>query len=113
MVRENHTQSQLYPDRLEVISRGDLYGLIQPEPLGIPNIPSSRDELLRKIHEALPLPHDNQTLRRQDWKDLSQLRQAGISPLLSNITLACFKNHVLLQLDILSSKVVQTTQLPW
>lgn len=110
MARGSHVQVQLYPDRLEIISPGGLYGPIQPEQLGIPGVQSSRNEFLIKILEDLPLPHDNHTLCEGRGSGitamLSQLRQAGMSPPHFDITLTRFKiyfwNHTLLRPDILS-----------
>ncbi len=110
MARGSHVQVQIYPDRMEILSPGGLYGPIQPEQLGTPGAQSSRNEFLIKILEDLPLPHDNQTICEGRGSGitamLNHLRQAGMSPPDFQVSLArfkvCFWNHTLLSPDVLS-----------
>lgn len=110
MARGSHVQVQIYPDRLEIVSPGGLYGPIQQEQLGIPGIQSSRNEFLIKILEDLPLPHDNHTVCEGRGSGitaiLKQLRQAGMSPPRFDISLTRFRvsfsSHTLLSSEVLT-----------
>jgi ATP-dependent DNA helicase RecG len=96
-------QIHMYPDRLEILSPGGLFGPIQVDQLGDPGVQSSRNPYLMRILEDLPAPGDQGALGENRGSGLtammSQLRQAGMSPPQFDVSLTRFRlvmpNHTL------------------
>lgn len=101
--RGAQVQVQMFPDRLEVLSPGGLFGPIQPDQLGEVGVQSSRNAHLMRVLEELPPPHERRPLCENRGTGLvsvlEQLRRAGMSPPRFDITLTRFRltlpNHTL------------------
>lgn len=101
--RGARVQVQMFPDRLEVLSPGGLFGPIQPDQLGEVGVQSSRNAHLMRILEELPPPGERRTLCENRGTGLTsmleQLRGAGMSPPRFDVSLTRFRlvlpNHTL------------------
>lgn len=108
--RGAQAQVQMYPDRLEVLSPGGLFGPVQPDQLGEVGVQSSRNEYLMRILEDLPPPGERRPLCENRGTGLAsvleQLRRAGMTPPRFDISLTRFRlilpNHTLLDADTLA-----------
>ncbi|MDQ2806542.1 MAG: putative DNA binding domain-containing protein [Chloroflexota bacterium] len=60
--RGAQVQVQMFPDRLEIVNPGGLFGPIQPDQLGQVGVQSSRNEFLMKVLEDLPAPRERRPL---------------------------------------------------
>jgi len=77
-----HVQVLMFPDRLEIVSPGGIYGAIIPDDLGQIGIQSSRNEILMNILENLSVPGDSRLL--------CENRGSGLAAVLS----ACRKDRL-------------------
>lgn len=101
--RGAQVQVQMFPDRLEVLSPGGLFGPIQPDQLGEVGVQSSRNAYLMRLLEELPPPGERRTLCENRGTGLTsmleQLRSAGMSPPRFDVSLTRFRlvlpNHTL------------------
>jgi ATP-dependent DNA helicase RecG len=84
MGRGTRTQVEIYPDRLEVISPGGLFGPVSIDRLGDDNIASTRNRNLVDILESVRFPRDRRALCEGRATGiptvLSSLRNAGLAP---------------------------------
>lgn len=107
--RGSHVQVQMFPDRIEFLSPGGLFGPIQPDQLGEPGVQSSRNAFLMKVLEDLPPPDETRPLCENRGTGLvamiEQLRRAGMSPPRFDLSLTRFRvvlpNHTLYDEDTL------------
>lgn len=101
--RGAQVQVHMFPDRLEVLSPGGLFGPIQPDQLGEVGVQSSRNAHLMRVLEELPPPGERRPLCENRGTGLvsmlEQLRRAGMSPPRFDLTLTRFRlvlpNHTL------------------
>jgi ATP-dependent DNA helicase RecG len=101
--RGAQVQVQMFPDRLEVLSPGGLFGPIQPDQLGEVGVQSSRNAHLMRVLEELPPPGERRPLCENRGTGLvsvlEQLRRSGMSPPRFDVTLTRFRlvvpNHTL------------------
>lgn len=101
--RGAQVQVQMFPDRLEVLSPGGLFGPIQPDQLGEVGVQSSRNAHLMRVLEELPPPHERRPLCENRGTGLvtvlEHLRRSGMSPPRFDVTLTRFRvvlpNHTL------------------
>lgn len=101
--RGSQAQVQMFPDRLEVVSPGGLFGPIQPDQLGEPGVQTSRNSYLMKLLEDLPAPGETRPMCENRGTGLTtvveQLRAAGMSPPRFDVSLTRFRlvvpNHAL------------------
>ena len=102
--RGAQVQVHMYPDRLEVVSPGGLFGPIQPDQLGEPGVQTSRNEFLMRLLEVLPTPGERRPLCENRGTGLvavlELLRGTGMSPPRFDVSLTRFRlvlpNHTLL-----------------
>ncbi|ONH60563.1 hypothetical protein CcI49_10885 [Frankia sp. CcI49] len=91
MSRGTRIQVEMYPDRLEVISPGGLFGPVTIDRLGDTNIASARNRVLVDILESVRLHRDRRALCEGRATGiptvLNSLRQAGLAP-------PSFKDHI-------------------
>jgi ATP-dependent DNA helicase RecG len=107
--RGAQVQVLMFPDRLEVLSPGGLFGPIQPDQLGELGVQSSRNAHLMKLLEDLPPAGETRPLCENRGTGLTsmieQLRKAGMSPPRFDVTLTRFRlvlpNHTLYDGDTL------------
>lgn len=107
--RGAQVQVQMFPDRLEVLSPGGLFGPIQPDQLGEAGVQSSRNAYLMRVLEELPPLGERRPLCENRGTGLvsilEQLRRAGMSPPRFDISLTRFRlvlpNHTLYDADTL------------
>lgn len=119
--RGAQVQVHMYPNRLEVVSPGGLFGPIQPDQLGEPGMQTSRNEFLMRLLEVLPAPGERRPLCENRGTGLVSvlelLRRTGMSPPRFDVSLARFRlvlpNHTLLDADTLAwvQAVAGTTML--
>jgi len=108
--RRSQVQVQMFPDRLEIVNPGGLFGPIQPDQLGQIGVQSSRNEFLMKVLEDLPAPRERRSLCENRGTGLAtmleQLRQAGMSPPEFAVSLTTFRlvlpNHTLFDQETLA-----------
>lgn len=101
--RGAQVQVQMFPDRLEVLSPGGLFGPLQPDQLGEVGVQSSRNAHLMRVLEELPPPGERRPLCENRGTGLvsmlEQLRRAGMSPPRFDVMLTRFRlvlpNHTL------------------
>ena len=101
--RGAQVQIHMYPDRLEIISPGGLFGPIMPDQLGEMGVQSSRNEYLMRALEDLPAAGDNRPMCENRGTGLAAmvvaLREAGLSPPRFDVSPTRFKlmlsNHTL------------------
>jgi len=101
--RGSQVQVQMFPDRIEFLSPGGLFGPIQPDQLGEPGVQSSRNSQLMTALEDLPPPGETRPLCENRGTGLTamieQLRRAGMSPPRFDVSLTRFRlilpNHTL------------------
>ena len=101
--RGAQVQVHMFPDRLEFISPGGLFGPIQPDQLGEVGVQTSRNSHLMRILEELPSAGDRRPLCENRGTGLvsvlEQLRRAGMSPPRFDVSLTRFRvvipNHTL------------------
>lgn len=101
--RGSQVQVQMFPDRIEFLSPGGLFGPIQPDQLGEPGVQSSRNAFLMKLLEDLPPAGESRPLCENRGTGLTamveHLRRAGMSPPRFDVSLTRFRvvlpNHTL------------------
>lgn len=101
--RGAQVQVQMFPDRLEVLSPGGLFGPIRQEQLGEVGVQSSRNAHLMRVLEELPPPGERRPLCENRGTGLTSmlehLRSAGMSPPRFDVSLTRFRlvlpNHTL------------------
>ncbi|HEX8391249.1 MAG TPA: ATP-binding protein [Longimicrobium sp.] len=111
---------QMFPDRLEFLSPGGLFGPVQPDQLGEVGVQSSRNAHLMRLLEELPPPGERRPLCENRGTGLAsildQLRRAGMSPPRFDVTLTRFRlvipNHTLYDPQTLGWLEAVTSELP-
>jgi ATP-dependent DNA helicase RecG len=107
--RGSQVQVSMFPDRLEVLSPGGLFGPIQEEQLGEVGVQSSRNVHLMKLLEDLPPAGETRPLCENRGTGLTtmveQLLRAGMSPPRFDVSLTRFRlvlpNHTLYDAETL------------
>jgi len=103
-------QVKMFPDRLEIVSPGGLFGPVASDQLGQAGVMSSRNSFLMKILEDLPPPGERRTLCENRGTGLvsvlEELRRAHMSPPHFAVSLSRFQvgfpNYTLLDQDTLA-----------
>ncbi|MFL5542439.1 MAG: ATP-binding protein [Longimicrobiaceae bacterium] len=109
LARGTPVQVRMFPDRLEIVNPGGLFGPVTVDRLGDEGISSSRNQVLMKLLEDVPVPGRNEVVCENRGSGigamLAALRQAGMSPPLFADRIATFQvtfpNHTLLDADTL------------
>lgn len=109
LARGTPVQVRMFPDRLEIVNPGGLFGPVTVDRLGEEGISSSRNQVLMKILEDTPVPGRNEVVCENRGSGigamLASLRQAGMSPPHFVDRIATFQvtfpNHTLLDADTL------------
>lgn len=109
LARGTPVQVRMFPDRLEIVNPGGLYGPVTVDRLGEEGISSSRNQVLMKLLEDTPVPGRNEVVCENRGSGigamLAALRQAGMSPPHFADRIATFQvtfpNHTLLDGDTL------------
>ena len=87
---------ELFPDRLEVISPGGLFGSLRPDMLGAETVTSSRNAVLGRLLEDIRLPDRNQMVCENRGTGLlavsASLRTAGMEPTTMRYSLSEFRS---------------------
>ena len=82
--RGQQVQVEIYPDRLEVTSPGGLYGGITAEQLGVERVSTSRNRVLARLLEDVPMPETGEMVCENRGSGLAtvvvRLRDAGMAP---------------------------------
>jgi len=107
--RGTPVQVRMFPDRLEIVNPGGLFGPVTVERLGEEGISSSRNQVLMKLLEDTPVPGRNEVVCENRGSGigamLAALRQAGMSPPYFADRIATFQvtfpNHTLLDTETL------------
>lgn len=110
LARGTPVQVRMFPDRLEIVNPGGLFGPVTVERLGEEGISSSRNQLLMKLLEDVPVPGRNEVVCENRGSGigamLAVLRQAGMSPPHFADRIATFQvtfpNHTLLDSETLA-----------
>lgn len=109
LARGTPVQVRMFPDRLEITNPGGLFGPVTIERLGDEGISSSRNQVLMKLLEDVPVPGRNEVVCENRGSGigamLAALRQAGMGPpqfsdRISTFQVA-FPNHTLLDAETL------------
>jgi len=86
---------ELYPDRLEVVSPGGLFGAFRPDVLGAETVTSSRNAVLGRLLEDIRLPGVNRMVCENRGTGLlavsATLRDSGLEPVTIHDTLSAFR----------------------
>jgi ATP-dependent DNA helicase RecG len=86
---------EMYPDRLEVVSPGGLFGAFRPDVLGAETVTSSRNAVLGRLLEDIRLPGTNRMVCENRGTGLlavsAALRDSGLEPTAIKDTLAEFR----------------------
>lgn len=102
--RGAQVQAEMYPDRLLVRNPGGLFGPVSVDTLGQEGVSSSRNAVLMRILEDVPIPGESRTVCENRGSGIrsmiSALRAAGMSPprfedRISSFSVT-FPNHALL-----------------
>lgn len=109
LARGTPVQVRMFPDRLEIVNPGGLFGPVTVDRLGEEGISSSRNQVLMKLLEDTPVPGRNEVVCENRGSGigamLAALRQAGMSPPQFADRIATFQvtfpNHTLLDADTL------------
>ncbi|HEX8395479.1 MAG TPA: ATP-binding protein [Longimicrobium sp.] len=109
LARGTPVQVRMFPDRLEIVNPGGLFGPVTVERLGDEGISSSRNQLLMKLLEDVPVPGTSDVVCENRGSGigamLASLRQAGMSPPHFADRIATFQltfpNHTLLDAETL------------
>lgn len=109
LARGTPVQVRMFPDRLEIVNSGGLFGPVTVDRLGEEGISSSRNQVLMKLLEDTPVPGRNEVVCENRGSGigamLAALRQAGMSPPQFADRIATFQvtfpNHTLLDSDTL------------
>jgi ATP-dependent DNA helicase RecG len=109
LARGTPVQVRMFPDRLEIVNPGGLFGPVTVDRLGEEGISSSRNQVLMKLLEDTPVPGRNEVVCENRGSGigamLAALRQAGMSPPHFADRIATFQitfpNHTLLDTDTL------------
>jgi ATP-dependent DNA helicase RecG len=109
LARGTPVQVRMFPDRLEIVNPGGLFGPVTIDRLGEEGISSSRNQILMKLLEDTPVPSRNAVVCENRGSGigamLATLRQAGMSPPQFADRIASFQvafpNHTLLDTDTL------------
>lgn len=104
LARGTPVQVRMFPDRLEIVNPGGLFGPVTVDRLGEEGISSSRNQVLMKLLEDVPVPGRNEVVCENRGSGigamLAALRQAGMSPPLFTDRVSTFQvtfpNHTLL-----------------
>jgi ATP-dependent DNA helicase RecG len=107
--RGTPVQVQMFPDRLEIINPGGLYGPVTVDQLGQEGVSSARNQLLMRLLEDLTVPGEERGICENRGSGigamLAALRQAGMSPPRFDDRIATFRisfpNHSLLNEETL------------
>ena len=110
LARGTPVQVRMFPDRLEIVNPGGLFGPVTLDRLGEEGISSSRNQVLMKLLEDVPVPGRNEVVCENRGSGigamLAALRQAGMSPPLFADRIGTFQvtfpNHTLLDGDTLN-----------
>jgi ATP-dependent DNA helicase RecG len=82
--RGQQVQVEMYPDRLRILNPGGLFGSVNIYRLGEEGISSSRNGLLMRILEDVPIPGEGRTICENRGSGIrtmrSELARAGMSP---------------------------------
>lgn len=82
--RGTQVQVEMYPDRLRVLNPGGLYGAIDISRLGEEGVSSSRNSLLLRILEDVPISADGRTVCENRGSGIramrNELSRAGMGP---------------------------------
>ena len=105
--RGQSVMMSLYPDRLEIVSPGGLFGAIDPEQLMNEPVTAARNVRLTKLLQDVVVPGTNETVCENAGSGLiavaARLRKAGLSPPEIDYSLSkfrvVFRNHTLLDGD--------------
>lgn len=109
LARGTPVQVRMFPDRLEIVNPGGLFGPVTVDRLGEEGISSSRNQVLMKLLEDVPVPGRNEVVCENRGSGigamLAALRQAGMSPPKFDDRIGIFQvtfpNHTLLDGDTL------------
>lgn len=109
LARGTPVQVRMFPDRLEIVNPGGLFGPVTIERLGEEGISSSRNPVLMKLLEDTPVPGRNEVVCENRGSGigamLAALRQAGMGPPRFADRIASFQvafpNHTLLDAETL------------
>jgi ATP-dependent DNA helicase RecG len=109
LARGTPVQVRMFPDRLEIVNPGGLFGPVTVDRLGEDGISSSRNQVLMKLLEDTPMPGRNEVVCENRGSGigamLAALRQAGMTPPQFHDRIATFQvtfpNHTLLDADTL------------
>jgi ATP-dependent DNA helicase RecG len=109
LARGTPVQVRMFPDRLEIVNPGGLFGPVTVDRRGEEGISSSRNQVLMKLLEDTPVPGRNEVVCENRGSGigamLAALRQAGMSPPHFADRIATFQitfpNHTLLDTDTL------------
>ncbi len=107
LARGTQVRIELYPDRLEVISPGGLFGTVPRESLMSETVTSSRNSFLAKLLEDVEMPGTSRTICENRGSGLlataALLREAGLEPpvILERIRefVVVIKNHGLVDAE--------------
>ncbi len=105
--RGQPVQVALYPDRLEIISPGGLFGAFEPERLMVEPVSAARNARLAKLLRDVTIPGEGAKVCENVGTGLlsvaQSLRAAGMDPPELNYTLSSFRvvfrNHTVLDAD--------------
>jgi ATP-dependent DNA helicase RecG len=82
--RGTHVQMEMYPDRLRIMNPGGLFGAVDISRLGEEGVSSSRNSLLMRLLEDVPLATDGGTVCENRGSGVRTMRtelvRAGMSP---------------------------------
>lgn len=109
LARGTPVQLRMFPDRLEIVNPGGLFGPVTVDRLGEEGISSSRNQTLMKLLEDTPVPGRNEVVCENRGSGigamLAALRQVGMSPPHFADRIASFQvtfpNHTLLDAETL------------
>lgn len=109
LARGTPVQVRMFPNRLEIVNPGGLFGPVTVDRLGEEGISSSRNQVLMKLLEDTPVPGRNEVVCENRGSGigamLAALRQAGMSPPHFADRIATFQvtfpNHTLLDSETL------------
>lgn len=82
--RGTQVQIEMYPDRLRILNPGGLFGSVDITQLGEEGVSSSRNALLLRILEDVPIPGEDRTICENRGSGIRTMRnemaRAGMSP---------------------------------
>jgi len=84
LARGTAVQIKIFPDRIEIISPGGLFGPVTEERLGELGLQAARNSYLMKLLEDSPVPHENRVLCENRGTGIpsmiNTLKNAGMEP---------------------------------